>query len=129
MSAGPLNVFVFPATTGGLRTVILQTGSGLTVRTTSLVVKLFAHEPESVTVRRSVAVAGAPLSVTVVVKEPGSAIEAEPATTVQFVPFNGLVPGWTDPAMVKVVEPPWSHLFVSGPANAAGPITSGGTIC
>src|SRR6266704_4395362 len=105
---------------------MLQTGNGLTVSTTSLCSKLsFAQAPLSVTVKRSVAVAGAPVRVTVGVKELGSEIVAEPETTVQLVEFNGFVPGCAVPAMTKLVFAPSVHFDWLGPANAAGPSTKG----
>ena len=82
-----------PATTGGVMLVMPQGGSGLTVRTTSLLRTWLAQVLLSVTVRRNVAVAGAPLSVTPVVNEPGSAMVALPETTVQLVLVIGEVPG------------------------------------
>src|SRR5438093_13702024 len=110
MPSGPLNVAVAPAVTGDVL-VIPQPGSGLTVKTTSLVVKLFVQAPISVTIKRSVAVAGAPVSVTVVVKEFGELMVTpeQPATQVQFVPVVGLTPGVTVPFIVKVVVAPWVH--------------------
>ena len=86
--------------------LMLQSGSGLTVRITSSLRMWLAQVLLSVTVKRKVAVAEAPLSVTVVVREPGSAIDALPETTIQFVLVIGEVPGWADPAIVKVVEAP-----------------------
>ena len=77
----------------------------MTVSTTSLVVKLFPHEPESVTVRRRVALAFVPVTTTVAVRELAApeVMVAGPATTVQLVPLSGLVPAWTVPVTVKVV--------------------------
>ena len=91
---------------------MLQFGSGFTVKTTSLVVKLLVHLHVSCTVSRNVAVAGAPVSVTVVVREPGFEIETKQllATTVQFVDVRSQVPGCADPAIVNVVVSPCVHL-------------------
>src|SRR6187399_3146740 len=68
MPDGPLNVFVWPAAMGGLRFVMPQAGSGLTVRITSSLLKLLVHRPASRTVKRKTAVPGPLVRITVVAK-------------------------------------------------------------
>ena len=106
-----------PACTGqtSLAPEIEQVGGGLTVKTTSSLVKLFAHAPASVTVRRNVAVAGAgPLTCTVagkvmqpVPQEVGASMVAPwvEETTVHVKDWIVLLPGWAVPLRVKVVVP------------------------
>ena len=92
--------------------VMEQVGFGLTVKTTSSVVLLFAQALVSVTWRRTVAVATAPVTTTVVVNEllVGPVIVAGPETMLQLVEINGLLPGWAVAVIVKVVVAPSEHL-------------------
>src|SRR5262245_7946429 len=110
MPLGPWNVSVAPAVMGGVVLVMPQTGSGFTFSNTSFVVKVFAHRLESVTIRRIVAMAGAPVRITVVVNELVLVMDAGPDTTDQFVPVVLPVPGVTVPVSVKLLVGPSVHL-------------------
>ena len=95
--------------------VMLQVGNGLTVKTTSLV---FMHPLASVTVRRSVAVADAPLTCTVVfkfvqlVQEVGESMVAPAVeeTRVHPIELMAVLPGCATPLSEKAVEAPSVHL-------------------
>ena len=75
----------------------------------------------SVTDKRNVAVAVAPVRTTVVDKEFDELMLAEPATMLQFVDVRGELPVCTKPFMVKDVVAPSVHLDWSGPASETGP--------
>src|SRR5437773_7142784 len=114
MPAGPLKVTLSPALTS-LGPVMEHVGNGLTVSTTSSVL---VHPDASLTLRRNVAVAVAPVTTTVEVKEWGELMLAGPERTVQFVELSGLTPPWAMPCKVKEVVGPVVHLAWSGPASA-----------
>src|SRR5436190_8577381 len=106
---------------------MLGVGFVFTVKTTSFVVKASEQAFPPTTVRRRVAVAGAPLTVTVVLRSPGLEIVTRlfEATTVQLVDTSAVLPGVAFPCIVNVVVDPWLHKAWSSPALADGPMTSG----
>src|SRR5213592_1739512 len=127
MPAGPENVTDDPGNTAS-GPVMLQVGGGLTVKTTS---SCFVQPAESVTVRRKVAVAGAPLTCTVagnviqLVQEVGASMVAPAVeeTTLQAIEAMLLI-SWAVPVRAKAVESPWEHLVWRGPASASPNVRS-----
>ena len=98
-----------------------QAGAPATAKTTS---SCSVQPAKSVTVKRKIAVAAAPLTCTVagkvvqLVQEDGASREAPAVeeTTLHAMDAMGLVPGWAVPLSVKVVEAPSEHLVWSLPA-------------
>ena len=117
--------------------VIPQAGGGLTFKTTSLVVKLLVHCPESCTVSRKTAVPGPFVRFTVIGKlvhaeplhELVPTIWAGPETMLHVREVIGLSPDWADPFKVKVFVSPAVHFDSFVPAKAAGPMIKGTVIC
>src|SRR5262245_49865372 len=104
-------------------------GGATTVKTTS---SCSLQPAASVTVKRSVAVAGPPFTCTVagnevqLVQEVGASMEAPEVeeTTLQAIELMGLVPGWAVPVSVNGVEAASKHLVWSFPAWARPSVKS-----
>src|SRR6185436_19066835 len=128
MPAGPEKVTEAPGVTAS-GPIMSQVGRGLTVKTTS---SCFVQPAESVTVRRKVAVAGAPLTCTVagnvvqIRQEVGASMVAPAVeeTTLHAIEAMGLILGWAVPVRAKAVESPSEHLVWAGPASASPSVRS-----